>query len=93
MHQDLVIFLTLPSIAAVFNDECDIATYTIRTVDDPTTLNKTLYIKPPKNIYSFNEIASLWETKIGKTLHKVYLPEHQLLQQIAGIHVIDSVRP
>ncbi|XP_047956628.1 isoflavone reductase-like protein isoform X1 [Salvia hispanica] len=68
---------------AVINDERDIATYTIRAVDDPTTLNKTLYIKPPKNIYSFNEIASLWENKIGKTLHKIYLPEHQLLQQIA----------
>ncbi|KAK4384566.1 Isoflavone reductase-like protein, partial [Sesamum angolense] len=28
------------------------------------TLNKVLYIKPPKNIYSFNELVALWEKKI-----------------------------
>lgn len=69
--------------AAVFNDERDIGTYTIKTVDDPRTLNKILYIKPPNNIYSFNELAALWEKKIGKTLEKIYVPEDQLLKQIA----------
>lgn len=68
----------------MFNDERDIGTYTIKAVDDPRTLNKTLYIKPPKNIYSFNEVAALWEKKIGKTLEKIYVPEDLLLKQIAG---------
>jgi hypothetical protein len=57
-----------------FNAEEDIATYTIRAVDDPRTLNKTVYLRPPKNIYSYNELVALWEKKIGKTLEKIYVP-------------------
>ncbi|TYI93089.1 hypothetical protein E1A91_D02G114500v1 [Gossypium mustelinum] len=67
---------------AVFNHESDIGTYTIKAVDDPRTLNKILYIRPPKNTYSFNEIVALWEKLIGKTLEKTYVPEDQLLKQI-----------
>ncbi|KAG5543178.1 hypothetical protein RHGRI_016057 [Rhododendron griersonianum] len=67
---------------AVFTEEHDIGTYTIKAVDDPRTLNKILYIKPPKNIYSFNELVSLWEKKIGKTLERIYVPEDQNLKQI-----------
>ncbi|KAH9618161.1 hypothetical protein KSS87_020776 [Heliosperma pusillum] len=51
-------------------------------VDDPRTLNKTLYIKPSGNTISFNELVSLWEKKIGVTLEKVYVPEDQLLKNI-----------
>lgn len=53
-------------------------------MDDPRTLNKIVYIKPPKNIYSFNELVALWEKKIGKTLEKEYLSEEQLLKNIQG---------
>ncbi|XP_030944363.1 phenylcoumaran benzylic ether reductase Pyrc5-like [Quercus robur] len=67
---------------AIFNREEDIGTYTIRAVDDPRTLNKTLYIRPPGNICSFNDLVSLWEKKIGKTLKRIYLPEEQLLKNI-----------
>nr|QPF70282.1 eugenol synthase 4 [Ocimum basilicum] len=67
---------------AVFNDEHDIGTYTIKSVDDPRTVNKVMYIKPPKNIYSFNELVALWEKKIGKTVEKEYLPEDKLLKMI-----------
>ncbi|KAI3755566.1 hypothetical protein L1987_55369 [Smallanthus sonchifolius] len=66
----------------VINDEHDIATYTIRTVDDPRTINKSVYIMPSGNIYSFNELVSLWEKKIGKTLEKIYLSEDQVLKNI-----------
>ncbi|CAN1835620.1 Phenylcoumaran benzylic ether reductase Betv6 [Linum perenne] len=52
------------------------------TKEDPRTLNKTLLIKPPKNIYSINELVALWEKKIGKTLEKTYVPEDQLLKTI-----------
>ncbi|KAH9656733.1 Phenylcoumaran benzylic ether reductase 1 [Citrus sinensis] len=68
--------------AAVYNKEDDIGTYTIKAVDDPRTLNKILYIKPPGNIYSFNDLVSLWERKIGKTLQRVYVPEKQVLKNI-----------
>ncbi|KAE9457044.1 hypothetical protein C3L33_11068, partial [Rhododendron williamsianum] len=67
---------------AVFNEEHDIGTYTIKAVDDPRTLNKIVYIKPPKNIYSFNELVSLWEKKIGKTLERIHVPEDEVLKQI-----------
>ncbi|PSR99665.1 Isoflavone reductase-like protein [Actinidia chinensis var. chinensis] len=67
---------------AIFNNEHDIGTYTIKAVDDPRTLNKIVYIRPPKNIYSFNELVSLWEKKIGKTLERIYVPEEQILKQI-----------
>ncbi|XP_073121015.1 isoflavone reductase-like protein [Henckelia pumila] len=58
-------------------------TCTIKATDDPRTLNKVLYIKPHKNIYSSNHLVALWEKKIGKTLEKEYVPEEQVLKQIA----------
>lgn len=80
--RDRVVILGDGNAKVVFNDERDIAMYTIRAVDDPRTLNKILYIKPPKNVYSFNELIALWERKIGKSLEKEYVPEEQLLKQI-----------
>ena len=71
-------------LTVIFSKEEDIATYTIKAVDDPRTLNKVLHIRPPENILSFNEIVSLWEKKIGKTLEKTYLLEDQLLKKIQG---------
>ncbi|KAJ9186562.1 hypothetical protein P3X46_002119 [Hevea brasiliensis] len=70
------------NVKAVFNKEDDIATYTIKAVDDPRTLNKTLLIKPPNNVYTFNELVALWEKKLGKILEKTYVPEEQLLKDI-----------
>ncbi|CAI9304052.1 unnamed protein product [Lactuca saligna] len=67
---------------AVFNEEHDIATYTIQTIDDPRTLNKIVYIKPSCNVYSLHELVSLWEKKIGKTLERVYLCESQVLKNL-----------
>jgi pterocarpan reductase len=68
----------------VFNKEEDIGTYTIRAADDPRTLNKILYLRPPNNIYTFNEVVALWEKKIGKTLQKIYVLEDKLLEDIEG---------
>lgn len=72
---------------AVFNEEHDIGTYTIKAVDDPRTLNKILYIKPPKNTLSFNDLISLWEKKIGKSLEKTYIPKEQVLKLIQGMQM------
>lgn len=73
---------------AVFNKEEDIATYTIKAVDDPKTLNKILYIRPPHNIITLNEVISLWEKKIGKNLERVYVPEEQVLKNIQGENIL-----
>ncbi|KAF8405247.1 hypothetical protein HHK36_010148 [Tetracentron sinense] len=80
--RDKVIILGDGNPKALFNKEDDIGTYTIKAVDDPRTLNKILYIKPSGNTYSFNELVSLWEKKIGKTLEKIYVPEEQVLKNI-----------
>ncbi|KAM7274900.1 hypothetical protein ACFE04_016766 [Oxalis oulophora] len=71
----------------VTNTEEDVASYTIKAADDPRTLNKILYIRPAQNIYSFNELVSLWEKKIGLTLERIYIPEEQVLKKIAGAPV------
>lgn len=73
---------------AVFNKEEDIAIYTIKAVDDPKTLNKILYIRPPHNIVTINEVISLWEKKTGKNLERVYVPEEQVLKNIQGKYIL-----
>ncbi|KAF8027289.1 hypothetical protein BT93_E0254 [Corymbia citriodora subsp. variegata] len=80
--RDNVVILGDGNAKVVFNKEDDISTYTINAVDDPRTLNKILYIRPPANTYSMNELVSLWERKIGKTLERVYVPEEQVLKNI-----------
>ncbi|KAI3500046.1 hypothetical protein L1887_35861 [Cichorium endivia] len=80
---------------AVFVKEDDIALATIKAVDDPRTLNKILIFRPPGNTLSFNEIVSIWETKIGKILEKTYLSEEQILKNIQegpfGLSILLSI--
>ncbi|CAN6274762.1 unnamed protein product [Urochloa humidicola] len=66
----------------VFVKEGDVAQFTICTIDDPRTLNKTVYLRPPGNVCSMNELADLWETKINKPLKRIYITEEQLLKEI-----------
>ncbi|XP_037458313.1 phenylcoumaran benzylic ether reductase Pyrc5-like [Triticum dicoccoides] len=70
------------NVKGIFAAEEDVGTYTIKAVDDPRTLNKILYLRPPSNTLSHNELVSLWEKKLGKTLERVYLPEDELLKKI-----------
>ncbi|KAG0463874.1 hypothetical protein HPP92_019494 [Vanilla planifolia] len=66
----------------VFVAEEDVGTFTIKAADDPRTLNKIVYIRPSGNIYSHNELVSIWEKKTGKTLEKVHLSEEGVLKTI-----------
>ncbi|CAN0866558.1 Phenylcoumaran benzylic ether reductase POP1 [Linum grandiflorum] len=88
--RDKVVILGDGTPKAIFNKEEDIGTYTIKAVDDPRTLNKIMYIRPPANTISFNDLVSLWEKKIGKTLERSYISEEQLLSNIRG-NVILSI--
>ncbi|VVA95339.1 unnamed protein product [Arabis nemorensis] len=72
----------------VFNREEDIAAYMIKGLDDPRTLNKTLYVNPPKNTLSMNELVTLWEKKIGKSLEKTHMTEEQVLKNIQVYPVV-----
>ncbi|CAL9145503.1 unnamed protein product [Musa hybrid cultivar] len=82
---DKVVILGDGNPKAIFLNEDDIGTYTIKAVDDPRTLNKVLYLRPPANILSHNELVSLWEKKTGKTFERVYVPEEHVLKQIQGV--------
>ncbi|XP_060180060.1 probable pinoresinol-lariciresinol reductase 3 [Lycium barbarum] len=66
----------------VFVKENDVAAFAINAVDDARTLNKALYLRPPGNVYSMNELVGIWEGKIGKTLKKIYITEDELLKKI-----------
>ncbi|XP_047157342.1 probable pinoresinol-lariciresinol reductase 3 [Vigna umbellata] len=68
----------------VFMKESDVAAFTISTVDDPRTLNKVLYLRPPENVCSLNELVEMWEIKIGKKLERLHVSEGELLQKIKG---------
>ncbi|KAK1280950.1 hypothetical protein QJS04_geneDACA023180 [Acorus gramineus] len=81
--RDKVTIIGDGNVKAIFLKETDIGTYTIKTVDDPKTLNKIVYLRPSANIITFNELVALWEKKIGKTLVKTYLLEEELLKLIA----------
>ncbi|GAU26223.1 hypothetical protein TSUD_224140 [Trifolium subterraneum] len=80
--RDKVVILGDGNVKGVYVTEEDIGTYTIKAVDDPRTLNKTIYFRPPANVLTFNELVSLWENKIKSTLEKIYVPEDQLLKSI-----------
>lgn len=58
------------NVKAVYMDEDDIATYTIKTLDDPRTLNKTLYLRPPDNILSQRQLVEMWEKLSGNKLER-----------------------
>lgn len=79
---DKVVILGDGNPKAVFVAEEDVATYTIKAIDDPRTLNKILYMRPPENTLSQNELVSLWEKIIGKTVERVYVPEEEVMRRI-----------
>ncbi|KAJ4829496.1 hypothetical protein Tsubulata_001459 [Turnera subulata] len=76
---------------AIYVDEDDIAMYTIKAIDDPRTLNKTLYIRPPKNILSQREVVETWEKLIGKELHKSSISKEEFLASMKGQDYAEQV--
>ena len=70
--------------AAYFVDGIDIGKFTMKVIDDVRTINKNVHFRPSKNCYSINELASLWEMKIGRTIPRVTISEDDLLAAAAG---------
>ncbi|KAJ4710579.1 leucoanthocyanidin reductase-like [Melia azedarach] len=79
------------SVKAYFVAGTDIGKFTMRTVDDIRTLNKSVHFRPPCNFYNMNELASLWEKKIGRTLPRVVVTENDLLTAAAENRIPQSV--
>lgn len=80
--QDKVVILGDGNAKVIFVADEDIGTYTVKAADDSRTLNKILYMRPSEDIYSHNELVSLWEKKSGKKLERIYVPEEEVLKQI-----------
>ena len=70
--------------AVVYVDEDDVALCTIKTIDDPRTLNKTLHIRPPENILSQRELVEKWEKLLGKELEKISISQEDFLASMKG---------
>ncbi|XP_071724499.1 isoflavone reductase homolog [Rutidosis leptorrhynchoides] len=79
------------NVKGVFMDEYDIATYAIKTIDDPRTLNKTLYVRPPGNILSQRELVEIWEKLTGKKLEKIYVSAQEFLAPIKSLDFASQV--
>ncbi|KAB5564286.1 hypothetical protein DKX38_004340 [Salix brachista] len=72
----------------VYMDEDDIATYAIKAIDDPRTLNTTLYLRPPENILSQRQLVEIWEKLSGKKLEKIYIPGEDFLASMKGMDYV-----
>ncbi|GJN20971.1 hypothetical protein PR202_gb08414 [Eleusine coracana subsp. coracana] len=55
----------------------------VKAAYDPRSANKIVHFRPASNLLSTNEMASLWESKIGRTLPRVTLSEDDLLAMAA----------
>ncbi|CAL5429384.1 unnamed protein product [Camellia sinensis] len=82
--RDHVVLLGDGNPKAIYVDEDDIAKYTIRTIDDPRTLNKTLYLRPLENILSQREVVQIWEKLIEKEHQKSSLSKDDFLALMKG---------
>ncbi|XP_037482027.1 isoflavone reductase homolog [Triticum dicoccoides] len=79
------------NVKAIFVDEDDIAAYTIKCVDDPRALNKTIYLWPQENILSQNELIAKWEKLSGKVLKKIPILSDEFLASMKGTDLANQV--
>ncbi|GMH26212.1 hypothetical protein Nepgr_028055 [Nepenthes gracilis] len=79
------------SIKAYFVAGPDIGKFTMKAVDDPRTENKIVHFRPSVNCLSINELASVWEKKIGRTLPRVTVTEDDLLAAAAENCIPQSI--
>lgn len=89
--RDKVVLYGDGNVKVVYVDEDDVATYTIKTIDDPRTLNKTIYLRPPENILTQRELIQKWEKLIGKQLEKSTISEQDFLSSMKGLDLAGQV--
>lgn len=88
---DSVLLLGDGNQKAIYVDEDDIAMYTMKSVDDPRALNKTVYIRPPKNILSQLQVVGIWEKLIGKDLQKSSISAQDFLAMMREQNYAEQV--
>ncbi|KAL4376611.1 hypothetical protein GQ457_02G016330 [Hibiscus cannabinus] len=85
------LLLSPNKLAAYFVAGSDIGKFTVMSINDDRTLNKTVHFQPPSNLLNMNEMASLWEMKIGRMLPRVTIAEQDLLQRAQEMRIPQSV--
>ncbi|KAK6921128.1 NmrA-like domain [Dillenia turbinata] len=79
------------SVKAYFVTGTDIGKFTIKTLDDVRTINKSIHFRPPSNYLNINELATLWEGKIRRTLPRVTVTEDDLLAAAKEMRIPESI--
>jgi len=79
------------NVKVIFCDEDDVATYTVKSVDDPRALNKTIYLRPPENILTQNDVISKWENLSGNVLEKIHIPIDEFLASMKDTNFANQV--
>ncbi|XVE64079.1 hypothetical protein DITRI_Ditri07aG0072400 [Diplodiscus trichospermus] len=79
------------TVKAYFVAGTDIGKFTMMSINDDRTLSKTVHFQPPSNLLNINEMASLWEEKIGRKLPRVTITEKDLLQRAQEMRIPQSV--
>jgi leucoanthocyanidin reductase len=73
-------------LTAFFVAGADIGKFTVKAAYDARSMNKVVHFRPACNLLSTNEMACLWESKIGRTLPRVTLSKEDLLAMAAGLN-------
>ncbi|KAE8657466.1 Leucoanthocyanidin reductase [Hibiscus syriacus] len=79
------------SVKAYFVAGTDIGKFTMKTVDDIRTVNKSVHFRPACNFYNMNELAALWERKIRRTLPRATVTEDDLLSAAEENRIPQSI--
>lgn len=82
--QDNVVIAGNGDLKAFMVAEEDIAAYAIKAANDPRALKKNVHLRLPANHLSQNDLISLWETKLGKPLNRIYESEEEMIKLIKG---------
>ncbi|PSR96563.1 Leucoanthocyanidin reductase [Actinidia chinensis var. chinensis] len=79
------------SVKAYFVAGTDIGKFTIKCIDDDRTINKSVHFQPQSNLLNMNQLASLWEKKLGRTLPRVTVIEDDLLAAAKEMRIPESI--
>ncbi|XP_043690568.1 leucoanthocyanidin reductase-like [Telopea speciosissima] len=79
------------TVKAYFVAGTDIGKFTMKAVDDERTVNKSVHFRPAMNFLNINELASLWEKKLGRTLPRETVTEEDLLVAAAENEIPRSI--
>ncbi|KAF7054573.1 hypothetical protein CFC21_062233 [Triticum aestivum] len=79
------------TVRAFFVAGTDIGKFTVKAAYDARSINKVVHFRPACNLLSTNEMACLWESKIGRTLPRVTLSKEDLLAMAAEDVIPESI--